>query len=207
VTSIGDYAFSYCSGLTSVKIPNSVTSIGARAFDGCSGLTLTSITIPNSVTSIGEAAFNNTRWYKKQPNGLVYAGKVAYKYKGTMPDNTNITIMEGTLGIAGGAFRDCTGLTSITIPNSVTSIGDDAFRGCTGLTSISVENGNPKYDTRDNCNAIIETSSNTLIAGCKTSIIPNSVTSIGGFAFSSCSGLTSIEIPNSVTSIGDHAFL
>ena len=88
----------------------------------------------------------------------------------------------------------------------MTSIGNGAFYECTGLTSISVENGNPKYDTRDNCNAIIETSSNTLIAGCKTSIIPNSVTSIGGGAFYYCTGLTSITIGNSVTSIGGSAF-
>jgi hypothetical protein len=108
--------------------------------------------------------------------------------------------------IGGSAFWECFGLTSITIPNSVTSIGDSAFYGCTGLTSIVVENGNSKYDSRNNCNAIIETASNTLIAGCNNSIIPNSVTSIGDFAFYGCSGLTSITIPNSVTSIGNGAF-
>ena len=227
VTSIGNYAFLFCTNLTSIEIPNSVTSIGDEAFYFC--MSLTSITIPNSVTSIGYNAFDETPWYDNQPDGLVYAGKVAYKYKGTMPDNTNITIKKGTLGIAGGTFSECSGLTSITIPNSVTSIGSEAFYRCSGLTAIeipnsvtsigssafsycsgltaiSIENGNPKYDTRDNCNAIIETSSNTLIAGCKTTIIPNSVTSIGSSAFSYCSGLTSIEIPNSVTSIGDDAF-
>ena len=94
--------FSNCTGLTSVTIPNSVTSIGSNAFYGCTSLT--SVTIPNSVTSIGESAFYNTAWYNNQPDGVVYAGKVLYAYKGTMPANTSITIEEGTLEIAVSAF-------------------------------------------------------------------------------------------------------
>ena len=88
----------------------------------------------------------------------------------------------------------------------MTSIGDRAFSGCSGLNSIVVESGNTVYDSRENCNAIIETSSNTLHTGCKNTIIPNSVTSIGNWAFSGCSGLASLTIPNSVSSIGDGAF-
>jgi hypothetical protein len=129
-------AFQYCYGITSITIPDSVTSIGSGAFHSCSGLT--SITIPESVTSIGYEAFYATAWYEAQPNGLVYAGKVAYAYKGTMPANTSITLLAGTKGIAYQAFNGCSGLTSITIPDSVTSIGANAFYGCTKLTSIKL---------------------------------------------------------------------
>ena len=128
VTSIGFDAFNDCYGLTSITIPNSVTSIGKSAFYDCTGLT--SITIPNSVTSIGSSAFDGTPWYDDQPDGVVYAGKVLYEYKGTMPSNTSITIKDGTLGIAGGAFRGRTGLTSVEIPNSITSIESSAFLLC-----------------------------------------------------------------------------
>lgn len=157
VTSIGGYAFSACSYLTGVIIPNSVTSISDRAFSYCSGLT--SVTIPDSVSSIGDCAFLN-----------------------------------------------CSGLTSINIPNSVTSIGQSAFYGCYGLTSITVAGSNPKYDSRGNCNAIIESATNTLILGSYNTVIPNSVTSIGDYAFFNCTNLTSITIPNSVIFIGEHVF-
>jgi len=180
LTSIGDYAFSGCSFLTSITIPESVTRIGNYAFEHCHRLT--SITIPESVTSIGSSAFYNC-------SGL-----------------TSITIPNSVTSIDSSAFYDCSRLTSITIPNSVTSIGDNAFHDCSGLTSIVVESGNIVYDSRDNCNAIIKTASNTLIAGCMNTIIPESVTSIGGDAFSYCSGLTSVTIPESVTSIGFYAF-
>ena len=181
VTSIGNYAFYECSGLTSVIIGNSVTSIGDKAFQDCSGLT--SVTIPNSVNSIGDNAFNGC-------SGL-----------------TSVSIPNSVTSIDDYAFYYCSGLTSVIIGNSVTSIGKYAFSGCSGLESIIVvESGNSKYDSRDNCNAIIETATNTLLAGCKNTTIPNSVTSIGDNAFNGCSGLTSVTIPNSVTSIGNWAF-
>ncbi len=116
----------------------SVTSIGVGAFNGCSGLT--SVTIPNSVTFIGDHAFHGTAWYDNQPDGLVYAGLVAYKYKGAMPEKTSIILREGTKGIASDAFVGWSTLTSIIIPNSVTTIGYHAFDGCSSLTSISIPN-------------------------------------------------------------------
>ena len=226
VTNIGEYAFMDCSGLTSITIPNSVTSIGKDAFFGCSALPsitipnsvtsigegafydcsgLTSITIPNSVTSIGKNAFYSCSALTSItiPNSVTSIGDCAFDYCSGL---TSITIPNSVTSIGWSAFSGCSSLTSITIPNSVTSIGDGAFVDCSNLTSIVVEKGNKMYDSRENCNAIIETASNTLICGCKNTTIPNSVTSIGEKAFSGCSGLTSITIPNSVTSIGWSAF-
>ncbi len=180
LTSIGEYAFYVCSGLTSVTIPNSVTSIGNSAFWGCSSLT--SVTIPNSVTCIWECAFSDC-------SGL-----------------TSVIIPNSVTIISWSAFSGCSGLTSVTIPNSVTSIVYEAFSGCSGLISISVASDNQVLDSRNDCNAIIETATNTLFVGCKNTVIPNSVSSIGEFAFSCCSGLTSVTIPNSVTCIGNRAF-
>ena len=201
VTSIGDYAFRGCTGLTSVTIPNGVTSIGDSVFEDCTDLT--SVTIPNSVTSIGVYAFYNC----KSLTSIAIPDSVTSidgAFSGCT-SLTSITIPNGVTSID-GAFSGCTGLTSVTIGNSVTSIGDSAFRGCTGLTSILVNSDNSIYDSRDNCNAIIETKTNKLIAGCSNTLIPNSVTSIGDSAFRGCTGLTSITIPDSVTRIGNGAF-
>ena len=236
VTSIGEAAFCFCSGLTSITIPNSVTSIGDCAFSGCSGLTSIIVdsnntvydsrdncnaiiekatntliagcqntVIPNGVTSIGKEAFRGCSDLTSItiPNSVTSIGIRAFSGCSGL---TSVTIPNSVTSIGDNAFYWCSDLTSITIPNSVTSIGDYVFIGCSGLTSIIVDSNNTVYDSRDNCNAIIEKDINTLIAGCKNTIIPNSVTSIGHGAFGNCFSLTSITIPNSVTSIGDDAF-
>ena len=178
VSKIGESAFRYCTRLKGVTIPNSVTSIGTEAFFWCNGLR--SITIPESVVSIGYQAFF---WC----DGL-----------------RSITIPESVVSIGTNAFQDCSGLTSIEIPESVTSIGDGAFSGCKGVTTVTVAEGNTVYHSENNC--IIETGTNTLVSGCKNSIIPSYVTSIGNRIFYNCTGLTSITIPESVVSIGYGAF-
>ena len=203
VTSIGDWVFSYCKSLTNIGIPNSVTSIGNYSFLSCSSLT--SIEIPNSVTSIGKSAFYSCTNLTDVVigNSVTSIGSQAF---GNCYNLTSIVIPNSVTGIGYEAFYCCNNLTSIEIPNSVTSIGQSAFKGCSSLTRIVVDTNNNIYDSRNGCNAIIETATNALITGCQNTIIPKSVTSIKQRAFEDCSGLISIEIPNSVTWIGDYAF-
>ena len=209
VTSIGDYAFRGCSGFTgSLTIPNSVTSIGDWAFCSCSGFT-GSLTIPKSVTSIGSGAFDGCCGFTGSlviPNSVTSIGNWAFcscsGFTGSLIIPNSVT----EIGIY--AFSGCSGFTgSLIIPRTVTSIGGGAFGNCLGIETLTVASDNPKYDSRDNCNAIIETATNTMIGGIKNFSIPNSVTTIGERAFAGCRGFTgSLNIPNSVTEIGNYAF-
>ena len=180
VTEIAEEAFSWNYGVESITLPFTITEIGKESFSGC--INMTSINIPYLIAEIDEGAFSfcESLISIKIPYFVTSIGKMA--------------------------FQGCRTLTSIEIPNSVTSIGEYAFSACDSLTSIKVDAENKVYDSRENCNAIIETASNTLISGCHKTVIPNSVTSIGSTAFDYCKYLTSIEIPNSVTSIGFRAF-
>jgi len=236
VTAIGNGAFQRCSGLTGLIIPNSVTAIGPFAFDGCTALTSLTIpssvisigymAFRNCKSLMGILVDSGNPCYDSRdncnaiieaasnklivgcqnsiiPNTIVTIGEYAFNGCSGLQ---SVTIPNTVVAIGDYAFDNCSGLTSLTIPYSVTSIGEYAFRACSGLTSIEVENGNPSYDSRDNCNAIIVTPSDMLIVGCRNTIIPNTVTTIGDYAFSNCRDLTDIIIPNSVTSINNSAF-
>ena len=236
VRSIGKYAFDSCTGLTNLALPNSLTSIGDSAFAGCTGLETITVgsgnsrydsrdncnsiidtetntlivgcknsVIPNSITSIGDSAFYDCSELTELtlPNSVTSIGYSAFYGCGGL---TELALPNSLTSIEQSAFYGCGGLTELTLPNSLTEIGIFAFVGCTGLETITVGSGNSRYDSRDNCNSIIETGTNSLIVGCKNSVIPNSVTSIGYSAFAGCTGLTRLTLPNSVTSIRRSAF-
>jgi hypothetical protein len=224
VTKIDNKAFYNCKNLTSIEIPSTVTSIGGNAFYNCSNLT--NITIPSSVTSIGYYAFYSSGLTNIDiSEGVTNIGSKAFGYcKFTniiLPDSItsigndafyncknlrDISFGENLKYIGNYAFIDCVNLTSIEIPQNVVNIGYGITFGCDSITNITVAEENKTYDSRNNCNAIIETNSNTLIAGCQNTIIPNDIVVIGDQAFSSIKTLTNITIPNSVTTIGFDAF-
>ena len=234
VTDIGEEAFYYCNGLTSVTIPRSIISIDDRAFHGCGDLISLMVEsgnqiydsregcnaiietasnmlivgsrtsfIPKSVTSIGGGAFSYNKGLTSItiPESVTSIGWTAFEETGL----TSVTIPESVTSIGSYAFTG-TDITSVIIPKSVTSIGQGAFSHCPNLTSVQIEDGNPVYDSRGNCNAIIETASNTLIEGWEFSSIPNSITAFGDGAFVYCYDMKSINIPSSVTRIGSDAF-
>jgi len=206
VTSIGEYAFYNCKSLTSVAIPDSVTSIGEYAFYNCRSLT--SVTIPDSVTSIGEYAFYNCRSLTSVtiPDSVTSIGDDAFSNCKSL---TSVTIPDSVTSIGKWAFSECKSLTSVTIPDSVTSIGDAAFASCTSLTGIWVAEGNSHY--ANDASGVLFNKDKTTLVQCPGAFsgsyaIPNSVTSIVGYAFDGCASLTSVTIPDGVTSIGRYAF-
>lgn len=206
VTSIGEWAFSGCSSLTSITIPSSVTSIKEYAFQHCSSLT--SIVIPSSITEISEHTFLacGSLTSITIPNSVTSIKKYAFQSCSSL---TSISIPNSVTSIEKWAFAYCSSLASITIPESVTSIGERAFYICTSLAEISVGYGNQKFSSVNG--VLFDKNKKTLIwypAGKNGTLydIPKSVTSIAGYAFSYCSSLTSIIIPESVTSIGNGAF-
>ena len=230
VTTIDDNAFYYCSGLTSVTIPNSVTTIGSYAFQNCSGLN--SITIGNNVTSIRDGAFSycnaltevnisdiaawcNIIWGNHASHPLNYSGHLFLNGE----EIKELIIPNSVTYIRDYAFKNCSGLNSVTIGNNVTSLGGSAFAGCSGLTSVTIPNSVTSIGEYAfyGCNGLTSlTIGNSVTSigeetfyGCSgltTVTIGNSVTYIGDNAFAYCNSLTSVTIPNSVTSIGNGAF-
>ena len=222
VTGIHSYTFQHCKKLTSIIIPYGVTSIEYAAFINCSSLS--SITIPYSITSIGESAFEGCSSLTSV-RGSIAANSRRIFYGCSALESIAI----GCTSIGESAFEGCSSLTEIDIPKSVTTIGDYAFAGCTGIKSftlsryvtqighgivggcsnlqtIVVDKGNPIYDSRGNCNAIIETATNTLVAGCINTTIPDIIDTIGEDAFYFCDNLQTIIIPKCVKKISRGAF-
>ncbi len=253
VTSIGAYAFANCSSLTTLLLPNTINSVGQYSFRGCSSLKKIQLPIPphyNDIEreTIEEIIFNGNRIrfdsFRGYPNlkkitftddlltfdggcfldcpnietVIVESGNSKFDSRNNcngIIDTASNTLIWGVsttsipdtvTGIGDYAFQGCSALTSITIPSQITHIGYGVFAECSGLVSISVDSNNTVYDSRNDCNAIISTSGNSLIAGCQNTTIPNDVVRIEEAAFYGCDSLTEIVIPNSVTSIGIWAF-
>ena len=203
VVSIGDYAFSKCTTLETVTIPESVTNIGEGAFQNCSSLPM--ITLPDGVLSINAWSFSGCTQLTSIQYGdnVTNIGKYAFE---NCPALSTFVISNMVQNIGDYAFAKCTSLTSLVIPENVSKIGWGIVSYCDALASIVVSEQNTTFDSRDNCNSVVETASNTIIATCTQSLIPNSVTTIGVCAFFGRNDLTHITIPEHITTIDDYAF-
>ena len=235
VTQIDSYAFCRCTGITSISFPPSLSRIEQDAFYGCTGLTaitipanvtfiergafeycsnLTSINV-ESGNAIYDSRENCNAIIKTEDNYLIQGCNttvipnsvthITFTSFAGFPNLTHITIPNSVTYIGSYAFQG-SGLTSVVIPSSVTSIYVGAFNGCNNLTSMTVESGNTVFDSRNNCNAIIMTANDSLIAGCQNTVIPNTVTSIGTYAFRGIETLESLVFPASVRVIGNYSF-
>ena len=193
VTSIGSYAFHYCSDMKSVTIPDSVVCICENAFCGCKGLT--SVTIPDNVTGIADYAFFGCSRLKsvKIPEGVTSIGDSAFAFCGSL---RSVMIPDSVTGIGDSAFFGCGSLKSVKVPDSVTSIDDSAFSCCSGLRSVKIPSG-------------VTSISQSVFSHCSSLasvILPDGITDIGPFAFSECSSLRSVTLPKGLRSIGEKAF-
>ena len=220
VTQIFDNAFRGCNNLKKVSLGKNVNNIYSSAFYYCTSITsvhyncknvsgceidiasVKEITFGDNVENVSK--FTSTGWYKEQPNGLLYLDNWFIGYKGSAPTG-EIVIADGTTHIDGEALMYNQSITSVFIPQSVKYIGNYFLRECNGLTTLSVDLDNPIYDSRENCNAIIETGTNTIIKACVNTTIPNTVKSIGVVSFEGL-GVVEIEIPDNVTDIAENAF-
>ena len=201
--SISSYAFNGCANLNVINIPNSVVHIGNTAFQQCENLTI--LTLPSGILAIEDYTFSGCTKLNSLviPNTVKRIGICAFA---NCDNLTELHIPEGVDIIEERAFVSCNALNCITIPSSVTTIGRGILWRCDNLKSIMVEDTNPIFDSRENCNAIIVSRTNTLIVGCNVTVIPNSVKHIGNYAFNGCDKMTSIAIPNSVESVGTSPF-
>ena len=235
IDTIGSYAFYFCKGLTEIIIPTNVKKINKYGFSFCDSLSSIIVeegnpvydsrdncnaiidtktntlicgckntVIPHTIDTIGEGAFTYCKGLTDIaiPSNVSVIGKWAF----TGSDLKRVIIPNGTRKIQAFAFKECEHLNTVTFSNTVTDIEKLIFSFCDSLSSIIVEEGNPVYDSRDNCNAIIETKTNTLICGCKNTVIPHTIDTIGSFAFHRCKGLTEVAIPLNVSVIGTEAF-
>ena len=203
VTAIGNRAFYLCTQLSgTVVIPNSVNTVGYTAFCRCDRMT--EVVLPAKDVTYGNECFMTTglTGTLTLPEGLVTVSSNMFHNNSKL---TNVVLPSTLTTIASGAFSYCDKLESVQIPASVTLIQGNPFNSCEKIASVMVEEGNPEYHSVDNC--IIHQATNTVVIGCKNSVIPDGVVAIGPYAFAQC-GLTHLpEIPSSVTTIGDHAFM